>query len=169
MVSTPSSPEKGLALSNSVETSKLIVTQPAKLAELNDLLMTFESFSNKVSERTGEDRSGDMGGAGTGGAKRDDSAKGASPRDQAIAAIPTEPAVLQKQLQQHIEQEVQLLSKRAKALSASIAKPGNANKVNKLYARIRRLNSLLADILEASYDVLKKLFVRVFVDEQPVI
>ena len=40
---------------------------------------------------------------------------------------------------------------------------------NKFNKRIRRLNSLIAEILEASYEVLKRLFIRVFIDKQSVI
>ncbi len=169
-MSTSSSPETDLALSTSVETSKLIVTQPAKMRELNDLLMTFESFSNKVSEQSGEDRSGDLGGAGSGtGTKGAAATKGQSARDLAIAAVATDPLVLQKQIQTHIKQEVEVLSKQAKALAHTSNKPGAAHQLNNIYARIRRLNSLLASILEASYDVLKRIFVRVFIDKQPVL
>jgi len=49
-----------------METSKLIVRQPAKMAELNKLLETFENLNARVGERTSEDNSGDMGGGGGG-------------------------------------------------------------------------------------------------------
>ncbi len=33
----------------------------------------------------------------------------------------------------------------------------------------RRLNALIRDILEASMEVLKRFFVRVFIDQQPIL
>ncbi|MDB4978390.1 MAG: hypothetical protein JWM56_576 [Candidatus Peribacteria bacterium] len=167
-MATLSSPEQGPSLNASPEShnTKLIVSQPAKMIELNRLLDTFDNFSDKISERTGEDRSGDMGGGGQNGVKRDDS-KTVSPRDQAIANVPA-PAVMQKQLQSHIQKEVQELAAKARHITRA-NQPGSAHEVNKLYARIRRLNNVLASILEASVDVLKRLFIRVFIDEQPVL
>ena len=47
-------------------------------------------------------------------------------------------------------------------------KPGSAYALSQLYAKIRHLNALLADLLEASYDVLKRLFVKVFIDKQAI-
>lgn len=164
----PSSPEKGFGAGSGLETQKLIVRQPAKLAELGQLLDTIDGLTNRVSERAGEDVSADLGGAGAAGAmvRSGQQPKRISPRDQAIAAIP-EPAVIQQKLKQHIEAEVKTLNRQAKKI-ARIGGAGAAYRLNELYARIRRLNALLADLLEASVEVLKRLFIRVFIDEQPV-
>ena len=159
------SPNKGPELSLSVESSKLIVEQPAKLKELATLLETFENLNARVSERTGEDVSSDLGAAGV--AARGQSGGYVSPRDQAIAAIPAE-VVMREQLVKHIEAEVKELEHLASSIRRA-ARPGVAYRVNQLYARIRRLNSLLAEIFEASIEVLKRLFVRVFIDKQSVI
>ena len=75
---------------------------------------------------------------------------------------------MQKQLEQHIRSEVKKLRKQARTI-ARIGKPGAAYHLNNLYARIHHLNALLAAILEASYDVLKRLFIRVFIDRQPIL
>lgn len=149
-----------------IERSRLIVAQPKQLKELGQLLDTIEGLSQRVSEGTGEDRSGDMGAAGSmvGTAA---GATGVSPRDQAIARIPVQ-AVMQKKLEEHIRAEVKKLNREAKRLARQ-ANPGAAYALNNLYARIRRLNSLIAEILEASYEVLKRLFIRVFIDKQSVI
>lgn len=149
-----------------VERSRLIVAQPKQLKELGQLLDTIEGLSQRVSEQQGEDRSSDMGaaggmvGAGTAGTT------GVSPRDLAIANLPVE-AIMQHKLEQHIRAEVKKLSREARRLSRQ-GKPGAAYALNNLYSRIRRLNALISEILEASYEVLKRLFIRVFIDKQSV-
>jgi hypothetical protein len=161
-------PEKGLSTVASAEKAKLTVSQPAKLQELNKLLESFENLNVRVREKTGEDSSSDLGAAGgTSGAMKGQ-ASGSSARDQAIEKMPTTPAVLQKQLSSHIQNEVHHLEKLAGRLARS-TKPGSAFRLNELYARIRRLNALLAEILEASIEVLRRLFIRVFIDKQPIL
>lgn len=90
-----------------------------------------------------------------------------SARDQAIAAIP-QPAVIQRELATHIRMEVKQLRKQALTV-ARMSKPGAAYKLNQLYARIHRLNGLLGDLFEASYEALKRMFIRVFIDKQPIL
>lgn len=160
------SPEHGLNSTKSIETNNLIVHQPAKMKELGELLTTFENLNQRVSEVGGEDRSGDLGDAGQ-GAAQSGGVRQISPRDQAIDAIPA-PAVIRHQLHEHISQEVKKLRKQARHLGRA-SRPGSAYRLNELYAKIRRLNALLGDILEASYEVLKRLFIKVFIDRQPVL
>ncbi len=163
---TSSSAEKGLTTLKAVETSRLIVRQPGKLQELTSLLETFENLSARVSERTGEDRSGDMGGAGTGVAGTQ-GVQGTSARDLAIKNIPA-PAIMQQKLATHIRKETIKLERLARAVARSSA-PGSAHKLNALYAKIRRLNAMIHDMLEASVEILKRLFIRVFIDNQPIL
>jgi hypothetical protein len=166
MSTLPSSPETGLGSGSTIETKRLIVEQPPKVQALLEALEAIESIPMRVSERTGEDISADLGAAGAGaGARRDD--RGVSPRDQAIANLP-QPATMQKQLEQHIHAEVRTLSRRASSI-ARASGPGAAHRLNQLYARIRRLNALITELLEASYEVLKRLFIRVFIDNQPIL
>ena len=127
------------------------------VAEINEL----------PSEGLGEDRSGDWSGSGggtqtaaTGGAQQ------TSARDQAIANLPAT-INMQKQLEAHIRSEVKQLRKQTRQIIRS-RKPGSAYALAQLYAKIRHLNALLADLLEASYDVLKRLFVKVFIDKQAI-
>lgn len=160
------SPERGLS-PKSIEASKLIVRQPAKLEELGNLLTTIENLHQRVSETGSEDRSGDLGGAGQGATAGTAGTRQVSPRDQAIAAIPV-PTVMQRQLASHIEQEVKQLQRQARRITR-LSRPGAAHRLNELYAKIRRLNSLLADIFEASYEVLKRLFIKIFIDRQPIL
>lgn len=166
--SLSSSADKKMGSMNSVETSRLIVRQPGKLQELTNLLETFENLSARVSERSSEDRSGDMGGAGAGAAAgSQQGTQGATARDLAIKNIPVA-AIMKGRLTQHIRQETRRLEKLADKVARSSA-PGSAHTLNELYAKIRRLNSLVYDILEASVEVLKRFFVRVFIDNQPIL
>ena len=142
----------------------LTVTQPEKIGSLLDTL----NLIDQMSERIGEDRSGDMGGgkggqmqAGAGGART------VSPRDQAIASLPSE-QVMQTKLAEKIRSEVGMLRIQMRSIPGS-SHPGAAFKLNKLYARIRLLNRLLANLFESSVDVIKRLFIRVFIDEQPIL
>lgn len=161
---TSASPEAGKQTETSVEVSpSLIVSQPKKLEGLLDTLVLLD----RVSETVGEDRSGDMGGAGAGSGQGDDD-QVISLREQAIANLPDTP-VLQKRLKTHIEKEVKKLQKEVKCAARRASKPGAAYKINGLYARIRRLNALLADLLDTSHEVLKRLYVKIFVDKQTVI
>jgi hypothetical protein len=166
-------PEKGVTTLASVETSKLIVRQPAKLAELSKLLETFDNLNARVGERMGEDRSGDWSGAGTGAGAGAGSGSGkgddddVSPREKAIREIPA-PALVRERLEQHIEKEVHRLERQAKALARS-GKPGAAYHLNELYAKIRKLNSLFGKLVELAEDVLKRFFIRVFIDKQPIL
>jgi len=141
----------------------LTVMQPATVSSLLDTL----NLIDQMSERVSEDKSGDTGGSG--GTKQGSGASGAtkvlSPRDQAIASLPDQP-VMQQKLQQKIHIEVRQLRKQIRSIPGG-SKPGSAYKLNKLYARIRMLNRLLASLLDASVDMIRRLFIRVFIDEQP--
>lgn len=161
-----SSLEKGLLSSHSPEGSKLAVIQPGKV---EGLTMFLEEI-NRISETTGEDRSGDWSGSGqgsTGMATTQGGATAVSARDHAIANLPA-PARMQKDLEKHIRIEVKMLRKQARAITR-LNKPGAAYHLNQLYSRIHHLNALLAEIFEASYEVLKRLFIRVFIDRQTIL
>ncbi|MBI2636244.1 hypothetical protein HYW84_02875 [Candidatus Peregrinibacteria bacterium] len=165
--SLPSSTDR-VSASQSVETARLIVRQPGKLQELTNLLETFENLNARVSERTGEDRSGDLGGAGAGSAAgSQQGTHGSSARDLAMQNIPAA-EVMHNKLERHIRQETRRLEKLARTASR-LSAPGSAHKLNELYAKIRRLHALIHDILDASIEVLKKLFIRVFIDQQPIL
>jgi hypothetical protein len=164
------SAESGTGSLQSIETSKFVVTQPARMQELNNLLQTFESLPGRISERTGEDRSGDMGGGGgfvTSGSGQGDDTH-VSARDAAIAGMPQQATVLRAQLTKHIRSETRKLERLADRISYS-NKPGTAHKLNSIYSKIRRLNILIAEIFESSIDILKKLFIRVFIDKQSIL
>ena len=151
-----SSPEKATE-------NRLIVTQPPKMKELGQVLDAIDNLAQRVGERTSEDVSGDLGSSGGSAAGQ----KRASPRDAAIALMPTAPAVLQAELAKHIEQEIKQLERKV-SRSGAMSRAGGAYELNELYARIRKLRSLLREILEASVDLLKRLFIKVFIDKQPI-
>ena len=161
---TNTSPEAGDKKETSVEAvPTLIVSQPKKLEGLLETL----TLIDKISETVGEDRSGDMGSGGKGSGKGDDDQK-ISLREQAIANLPDTP-VMQRRLRAHIEKDVKKLRREIKRATSRASKPGAACKLNTLYARVRRLNSLLSDLFNASQEVLKRLYVKIFVDKQTVI
>ena len=75
---------------------------------------------------------------------------------------------MQERLQAHIEQETQRLRREARRISR-LGLPGRAYHLNKLYKQIRQLQLLLATILVASYEHIKRFFVRTFIDRQPIL
>lgn len=164
-----SSPENTIGRPKGPESAPSVVSQPVKIeSNLGEQLGSFLEDINRISETassgSGEQWSGAQGGqtSGTQGQSATVSA-----RDRAIAAIPA-PAVMQKELEKHIRQEVKQLRKQAQRI-ARMNRPGAAKDLNDLYAHMRRLNALLAEIFGASYDALKRLFIRVFIDRQPIL
>lgn len=140
------------------------VLQPSKAEGLAMLVAEINELPN---EGLAEDRSNDWaGGTGTTMTTTGSSTNQASARSQAIANLPA-PTIMQKQLEDHIRTEVKHLRSQARYIIRS-RKPGSAYALTQLYAKIRHLNALLADLLDASYDVLKRLFVKVFIDKQAI-
>ncbi|MEK7563746.1 MAG: hypothetical protein AAB544_05145 [Patescibacteria group bacterium] len=166
MANTSSAPESGKALSRGAESAPaLIVTQPPKVEMLLDALAAID----KISERVGEDRSADMGGGGGAMAKKgDDTSAAATARNQKIANLPAQ-EVMRLELQKQIEKEVAELHTEVKKAKKRLTRPGAAYKLNTLYGRIRKLNSLIAELFDAAYDVVKRLFIKVVIDRQKVL
>lgn len=146
----------------SAPSKALIVSQPEKLEGLLETI----NLMNMVSERMGEDASHDLGGSSgtTGSVTGDD--QPISARDQAIAAMPTIP-VMQKELAEHILQTIKDLRYDIKKQTAKGGKAGSAYKLNESFKRMRRLQRFLGDLLHASADVLRRIYIRVFIDKQP--
>jgi hypothetical protein len=161
-----SSPEKGAGLTQSVERGSVV--QPMKVDNRMDALSNFlEGINMEVSEKEGDKPGEQWSGSQGGTAVATSQAQtGTSARSQAIANLPA-PAVMQKQLEQHIRSEVKKLRKQAMSI-ARMSRPGAAFHLNQLYARIRSLNALLADLFDASVDVLKRMFIKVFIDKQAI-
>ena len=117
----------------------------------------------------GEDSSKDLGGGSSSGSGQqgDDDDGQQTWRDQAIANLPPAPK-MQADLQTHITKEMKTVRKTIKKSSKNIGKPGAACKLNELYARIRRLENILRELLEASIEVIERLYIRIFIDKQAV-
>jgi len=161
-------PKKGVEAPPPAQLERTPVTQPVQQKNLESLLLAIESITTPP-ETVGEDSSADLGG---GGGKHMQKTSDGKPkkhvtRDEAIANLPSQEA-MQKQLKRHIEQEVKDLRKQAKKMILG-KRPGAADKLNKLYARMRKLNGLLTELLSASYDMIKRFFVKVFIDKQPIL
>ncbi|TSC79173.1 MAG: hypothetical protein G01um101425_810 [Candidatus Peregrinibacteria bacterium Gr01-1014_25] len=161
---TPHTPEKAPTVPTLSPEQRVL--QPAKTPGIEAILDQIDSM--QISEKTGEDRSGDMG-AGSGGAmtQTQGDTPVVSPRDQAIQNLPAT-QVMQRDIAKHITKEVRTLRRQAKTITR-IGRPGQAFQLAQLYARIRKLNGLLAQIWEASTDVVKRMFIRIFIDKQPVL
>jgi hypothetical protein len=151
-----------------VEHAPQQVVQPKPLPHLSNMADLLGEIG-KIAESTGEDRSGDWSGSGAGAVARGTSGgqAGTSPRDQAIANVPSTPVML-KELEKHIVTEIKTLRKDIKSITR-LRSPGAAFQLNELYTKMRHLHSLLREILEASYEVVKRLFVKVFIDKQPIL
>jgi len=159
------SPDKGSNITSAIETVPSSTAQPlATSAKLADFLLGLESISESSSTAVGEDipASGGMGGAMT----TQGQTSGVSPRDQAIANLPA-PAVMQREISRHIKGEIKKLRKEARRV-ARVNEPGGAYHLVMLYSKMHRLNALLKEIYEAGLDVLKRLYVRIFVDRQTI-
>lgn len=161
---TGASPEKQAQVESS-EIKNLVVTQPDKFQGLLDTI----SLMDKVSERIGEDASSDMSGAGAGagGTQGDGDDSAQSARAQAIANLPDSPQ-MRKELSHYIQKEIKSLRKQVRKKAFRASKKGSAHQLNELYSKIRRLNSLLSELMEVSVDVLKRIFIRVFIDKQSI-
>lgn len=156
-----SNPEKGSHKIESSEAKNLVVAQPDKFQGLLDTI----SLMDKVSETMGEDRSGDMGGGGGGQGSGQQGDQGQSARAQAIANLPNDEQ-MRKELSHYIQKEIKVLRKQIRRKTFRISKPGSAHQLNELYSKMRRLNTLLGELMEASVEVLKRLCIRVFIDKQ---
>lgn len=161
MVNAPS--EKAPPLSTgpeTVSTAPVVVAQPKSVN-----LASFMEGLGQFTENAG-DTPANWGGGSSGALATTGQQNGPSARDLAIEQLPI-PVVMQKQLEQHIRTEVKKLRRQAIKIAA-IGHPGGAYKLNQLYSRIRHLNAILASLFEASVDVIKRLFVRVFIDKQSI-
>lgn len=165
----PTSPDKQHSPNTSAEAvPSAVVSQPMKV-DLNGQLGSFLEEIGRISESspTGPSNDGPMGTSGGAVQTTSGTSSAISARDEAIANIPA-PRVMQKQLEAHIKAEVKKLRKQAKTI-ARINQPGGAYRLNMLYMRIHHLNALLSELLSSSVEVLKRLFIKVFIDKQTVL
>jgi hypothetical protein len=169
MYMSQSSPDKNIGQMRAPESAPAVVSQPVKIeSHMGAELGSFLENINRISESSGSGPGEQWSGSGSGPVTTTSSSTPVvSARDLAIANVPA-PAVMQKELEKHIRAEVKNLRKQALAI-AKMNKPGAAYRLNILYTRIRHLNALLAEIFSSSVDAVKRLFVRVFIDRQPIL
>jgi hypothetical protein len=140
----------------------LTVKRPEPLRSLLLVLDDLERFS----ERLGEDRSSDLGAGGGQGAMS--AARGSqasqSPRRHAVANLPSLP-VMRRELTLHLKREVQHLERQARHLARRVT-TGTAFLLNELYAKIRKIQSLIADLTHAAAEIVERLYIRLFIDHQ---
>ncbi len=138
-----------------------VVFQPPKLKEVVEII----NLMGTVASRVREDSSGDLpgGGAKAGATKQ----TGTSARDEAIANAPPLP-VMQKKLVEHLEKEARTIRAQARAIASSNQR-GSAFMLNNLYRKMRRLSSLISQILQASAEMIKRFYIAAFIDQQPLV
>jgi hypothetical protein len=142
------------------------VVQPEKLQNfLNELSAISETQQSRPGEDLPASGSGSTGMAVSG--QQQGGQAGKSWRDQAIANAPSE-VVMQREITKHIQAEVKHLRAEAKTV-ARLSKPGAAYQLNILYGKIHRLNALLNDMYQAGKEAIKRLYVRIFIDKQPIL
>lgn len=141
-----------------------IVFQPQKLTEIVEMI----DLMGRISERVREDKSQDVGGGG-GGATTGKKGKSTTVtiRDQAIANLPA-PLVMQQRLVKHIQKEIDTLASQASSLSKS-TQNGAAFALNEMYRKIRRLYSLMEEIVHAGAELIRRFYIAVFIDNQPIL
>lgn len=138
---------------------RLAVHQPEKMKDLLALLEILEGVTEQV-------KGVQPAGGGT-AAAGDDGAAQASVRASAIAHLP-DTAVMQEKLVSALETEVRRLQQRSRVLARRLQR-GSAYTLNEVYARIRKIRALILEILSAAREVIERLYVRLFIDGQPIV
>ena len=144
------------SLTTAKEKAPSVVFQPQRLKEIVEVV----DLMGTVASRIREDHSNDLPTSGP-GSGRGSSQTGKSARDEAIANAP-EPAIMQQKLIQHLEKEVRRVQSDARKLAWQ-DKKGSAYALAELYRKIRRLTSLIKDIVEASTEMIKRFYISVFI------
>ena len=147
-----------------VKTMKLTVKQPERIQSLLTVLSDLESISERVSETADHDL-GSGGPASAGAGSRGDDSQ--SIRAQAIKSLPST-SVMRGRLTRHLEHDVRQLERRAKRMARRVGK-GSAYLLNELYARIRKIQALIAELVDATAEVVRRLYIRLFVDHQQLV
>lgn len=150
----------------SVEAAPGITAQPKQLPHLQGMVELLDAIDSiAINEEGAQGPANNWNGSG--GAVATKGTKSVSPRDQAIANLPL-PKIMVRQLESHIVAEIKDLRHQVRSVT-KLRQPGGAYKLNELYARIHRLQSLLHEIFASSYEVLRRLFIKVFIDKQPLL
>ena len=165
MAALPSSPERDVKAMAAPEANASVL-QPGKAPGIESILDQIDAM--RVGEKTGEDKSGDWSGAGGGAmVQKGDDGQTLSPRDIALKNLPPQ-QVMQKQIAKHIAVEMRQLRRSARKVTR-IGRAGQAFELAKIYTRMRQLSGLLQQLWESSYDVVRRIFIRIFIDKQSVL
>ena len=145
---------------------RFTVQQPDKMKDVMQLLQDLEAVG-RIAEAVSEDRSGDLGSGGTGSTGASAAGGRISLRDQAIAKLPST-SVMRTRLTSHLQSEVRQLERRAKKFARS-SREGGAFLLNELYARIRKIQALMGELVELAAEVVQRLYIRLFIDHQQLV
>lgn len=151
-----------MATGNEQQTAA-IVFQPPRLSQIVEIVDVMGNVVESIREENARDLPTASSTAAAGAAQ----AASVSARDAAIAAAPPVP-VMQKKLVKHLKKEVRIIEREVRKLSRSRAR-GSAYVLSVLYRKIRRLSSLIGEILHASADVIRRFYISVFIDHQPLV
>lgn len=155
---------RSLTISGGTETqTATVVFQPPRLSQIVEIVDVMGNVVESIREENARDLPTTRT-VTTGGGTQ---ATTVSARDAAIAAAPPVP-IMQKKLVKHLRKEVRIIEREARKLSRSRSR-GSAYLLSILYRKIRRLSSLIGEILRASADVIKRFYVAVFIDHQPLV
>lgn len=164
MAGLSAAPENGTKTPGTPEVNAPVL-QPAKAEGIESLLDQIDAM--RIGEKTGEDKSGDWSGSGGGAVATQDGSTAASPRDQALKNLPSQ-QVMQREIAKHISMEMRQLRRTARRITR-IGRAGQAFELAKIYSRMRQLSGLLQQLWESSYDVVRRIFIRIFIDKQSVL
>lgn len=158
------SSERSLTMQSSpfsISEGSVRVFQPPKLTETVELI----NMLGNIQERLGEDRSQDMGGGGMAASGQgSQGTAGTTTRDDLLKNLPV-PVVMQQKLVSHMKGELKSLEREARKLS-SLKGRGSAYALSEIYKRIRRLSTLIEEIVEASVELIRRFYVAIFIDRQ---
>lgn len=152
-----------MATGNEIQTAA-VVFQPPRLSQIIEIVDVMGSVVESIREENARDLPTTTRTAAGAAAAQTATV---SARDAAIAAAPPIP-IMQQKLVKHLKKEVRAIEREARKLSHSRAK-GSAYLLCILYRKIRRLSSLIGEILHAGADVIKRFYIAVFIDHQPLV
>ncbi len=162
------SPEhSGSSLSTVSESGPAIVFQPKALKEVVDIIDLMGNVSTRVREDASRDLGGGNGGGSSGSQGIGGTKAGKTARDEAIAQAPSV-IIMQKKLIENVQIEMKTIKKQIQLLSSARGR-GSAFHLSQLMSKLRRMSLIVSNLLRASADVIKRYYVSVFIDHQPII
>ena len=156
---------RSLTISGGTDTqTATVVFQPPRLSQIVEIVDVMGNIVESIREENARDLPTTTRTTAAAGGTQTATV---SARDAAIAAAPPIP-IMQKKLVKHLRKEVRIIEREARKISRSRAR-GSAYLLSILYRKIRRLSSLIGEILRASAEVIKRFYIAVFIDHQPLV